>query len=474
MLKFLFSLALFFLSYTGLFADTVTFRGISHDPKMGSLTIVDFPPITHTNPSHGVTLAKANRDAENRLSLRFHLDSERILQFKMIGRTLSLPVYPGDSIQFEIAADKKITFSGKRSATYNYLAQVNQTESLKGNFYFKLGDDLAAYHAQIKTWFERRMNFLKQYGKEHSLPRDYIDAEQSEIYSQMQSLLLAPLISGVKRNDLPAVYQADMQPIYIDEISGPYSRYAMRQLYLQDQLNYKEGKGELFGDYQSGVPDQKKVLALSNLIGYYTATAKDQYQSELEGAISYAREHAEDPLWFKYLDRLAQDFQLLKNTFPQNILQQASLLRLSDSTEISLVDLLKAHEGSPIYIDFWASWCSPCIENIRNAKEVKAYLKEINVPIVYISVDENQAKWVASAKKEQIEENQYLLKDDTSSPLAKFLGVRAIPRYIILDSKHRVVDDNAPGPIPSAMKNLQAIFNKMEEDKKAAPKIIAY
>src|SRR5690606_20682484 len=206
----------------------------------------------------------------------------------------------------------------------------------------------------------------------------------------------------------------------------------------------------------------------------YTATAKDQYQSDLEAALSYVRKHAEDPLWFKYLDRLAQDFQLLNNPFPQKILQQSTLIRLSDSTEISLNDLLKAHEGSPIFIDFWASWCNPCIENIRDSKEAKSYLNKINVPIIYISIDKNQANWETSAKKEQIEENQFLLKDDTSSPLAKYLGVRLIPRYIILDGKHRVMDDDAPRPIPSSLSNLKVIFDKMEKDEKAAPKIITY
>src|SRR5690606_2640898 len=127
MLKFLFTLALSFLGFTGLFADTVTFRGISHDPKIGRISIVDWPPFISADPSHAVTLAESRPDADNRLSLRFPLDSERILQFKMIGRTLSLPVYPGDSIQFEITADKKIAFSGKRAAIYNYIAQVEQT-----------------------------------------------------------------------------------------------------------------------------------------------------------------------------------------------------------------------------------------------------------------------------------------------------------------------------------------------------------
>lgn len=462
-------------SWSAVLADSVTFRGVNHAANIKSVRIVDFPPVSYTTPASGQVLAESRQDPLKSFSLRFNLERPKPLQMKMLGLTLTLPVYPGDSIEFEITADGKMSFTGDRAAIYNYLALVKQSTDLSGNKLLNTEpENLEEYHNQVAKWFENRTTFLQEYSSANSLPAEFIASEQREVLAQKQFFLLGPLLDKFDRADLPPAYLSEIQPIDIDDIQSAHERYAMLLLSRQDMLDYKESESVRLANYRQGVADQKKILAMTNLIGYLVATALDENRSELETSVAFALEHVEDPLWRKHLETLASNLSQANNPLPKDVLEDTKLTNLDDSTKISLGELLQLHETSALYIDFWASWCLPCIDNIRNSSEVKAFLGEIGVPMIYISVDKNAVSWSNSAKKEAIEINQYLLEGGTESPLAKYLSVRAIPHYIILDRSHRLSEYDAPRPILSSLERLKAIFAEIDRQEKSAPKIISY
>lgn len=68
----------------------------------------------------------------------------------------------------------------------------------------------------------------------------------------------------------------------------------------------------------------------------------------------------------------------------------------------ALTKAIKEAEGKKIYIDFWATWCSPCLEDMKKSREAVAEA-EVNddVVVIYVCVDNNE-----SARKNFIRNNQ--------------------------------------------------------------------
>jgi thiol-disulfide isomerase/thioredoxin len=86
--------------------------------------------------------------------------------------------------------------------------------------------------------------------------------------------------------------------------------------------------------------------------------------------------------------------------------------------------------GKTILLDFWGSWCRPCVNAAPGL--VKLQKKFAEAPVVFLSVAENDRPeaWAAFIEKYKMTWPQFL--DSTRKMVAPF-GVRGFPTYIIID-----------------------------------------
>lgn len=97
---------------------------------------------------------------------------------------------------------------------------------------------------------------------------------------------------------------------------------------------------------------------------------------------------------------------------------------------------LKDYQGKIVYLDFWASWCSPCKDSFpwMNAMQEK-YAKD-DVVFIAINVDRNKS----DAKKflAQTPAN-FTLAFDSQGKTPKAYEVMGMPSAYIIDKKGRIL-----------------------------------
>lgn len=126
----------------------------------------------------------------------------------------------------------------------------------------------------------------------------------------------------------------------------------------------------------------------------------------------------------------------------------AHLVNLRDAANanVGFNDIIAKYKGKVIYLDFWASWCGPCRKEMPFSSNMKKQLAGKDVVFVYISSDQDAAKWEGMIKQLQITGDHYLASGAVHQEYNQVLNVKTIPRYVIIDREGKIVNANAPRP----------------------------
>ena len=128
---------------------------------------------------------------------------------------------------------------------------------------------------------------------------------------------------------------------------------------------------------------------------------------------------------------------------------------------------LDSFKGKYVYIDVWATWCGPCIQQIPYLQLLEKEYHKKNIVFVSISTDENrrsggsweaaEKKWRNFVKEKQMTGVQLWSGQDYSFQQA--YQITGIPRFILIDPKGNIVSANAPRPSDPSLKTL---FNSLD------------
>jgi thiol-disulfide isomerase/thioredoxin len=99
-----------------------------------------------------------------------------------------------------------------------------------------------------------------------------------------------------------------------------------------------------------------------------------------------------------------------------------------------------------VYIDIWATWCKPCIEEHPHWDKLKEEYEGKAVSFLTISIDDNKESWIKMVEDKNMEGLQWLAENAWRSEITRHFMVYSIPRFFLLDKEGRIIDPSAERP----------------------------
>ncbi len=381
-----------------------------------------------------------------------------------------LYIQPGDSLF--LGVDPKnpsqilINGKGAKSAKYGYqYFQYFKLSTEANDFQKIIGQQISTRTPEgFKAWGDSiikvKLSYLEKNGKELSQPIK--DQLQAEYIFEYQNLKLSyPQYYQNKKRSNPGL--PDLDTSYFNFLKGidlNQSKYVsslqyrtFQKIFLINEINAMGRRMEMEEIWTLCERYFKGNILAQFRLNIWSDIVFNGSNDDASKLYKLAQKDCENTPGFKFIEEAYLDkLPFLPGTkaFP--------FVMKDDQGKILSLESLK---GKVVYLDFWASWCRPCLGEIPAGEELKKKFEGKDVVFVNISIDEGEQNWENAKMRYNISGIHALSNNRNNPEVQKKYKVQSIPSYFLIDKEGNFTAAPAPRPSnPSIYQMIEDALNK--------------
>jgi thiol-disulfide isomerase/thioredoxin len=414
------------------------------------------------------------------------------------GQLVTVFVAPGDSIFIEMDADdflnpqnnryeqKSLIFSGSNrrineeiNLFHSLIRKSTKSQEVSDNEKKMLPDEYLDF---LNKWKSEQNQILDSLIQTKRFSNEFINWAKLSIDYRFGSSLFHYTWANPYANhigdgnitviDIPKSYYQSINKVAIDNekaiISSAYVRflheyYSTNTYYRSD---FRKMQIKYSGNFSKS--DSFQVVfenLLHNIDSEYHGIASEILLSQnlydlLDG---YNRVDIFEELYPRYKTKLRSILRViiddkyaeLKSKAANPSKQESGMETLRTNV---LNEIIAKNKGKIIYIDFWATWCGPCLKELEYSKKLTETFEGKNVEFVYMCVKSEKENWQDKIREYKLSGSQYLLNDSEYDVLSQKFQITGIPHYVLINKDGHIINDHAP--TPSSGKELANLIKK--------------
>lgn len=136
--------------------------------------------------------------------------------------------------------------------------------------------------------------------------------------------------------------------------------------------------------------------------------------------------------------------KLEQNIYPERTLSVGDrIFDISGNNYNSEKLSTKDFRGKILLIDFWASWCKPCIDQFPELEIMNDKFKDKGLVILGISLDEDINSWKKAMAKHNLSWQNIFSEEGLAGEISKKYGINSIPFNIVINDEGEILKKNA-------------------------------
>lgn len=153
-------------------------------------------------------------------------------------------------------------------------------------------------------------------------------------------------------------------------------------------------------------------------------------------------------IYQKLLAEYQTQVELAKNPKQINLGKEAKIMNSELGPDSLIRSLAKLNPNKVLFIDVWATWCGPCLQEFPYSKKIFGEIDSAKISLIYLCINSTETNWRKVIETEQQPGQHYLIgKEMFDKLICQYeIKMNGIPHYIIVGKDGKIKCKKADRP----------------------------